>query len=227
MSGQSAGRIRYDIARTWHALDQASGGRAVPFFRFPYLASTPRVRRNVAGLDMAIFDTDIDSKDYRMRNAGALVRRVMGDLKKRGKGILLFHDSKRVTAKALPALLKALARNGYKLVHITAGASVEPPMSVLRVSQAAPSRRLMHKRSAKRRMSAAKTRKYAAKKRTRSLKKRKYAASRLKRVARASKPALRARTTVKRMRTTSVAGPARANPVGRVRRVRGFSTARR
>ncbi len=255
MSGQSAHRIRYDIARTWHALDRASGGRAAPFFRFPYLASSPRVRRNVASLDMAIFDTDIDSKDYKTRSPSALVRRVMRHLDRRGKGILLFHDSKRVTAKALPTLLKTLARKGYKLVHVVADSSVEPPISAMRMAKLAPSRsakrkfkakkrrvltkkrkRSVKKRryagkkrryAAKKRRYAAKKRKYAAKKRRYAAKKRRYAAKRRRGVTRPSKRALRAQRNVRRVRTAKVKSTRKLAPARKLGRTRGFSTARR
>jgi hypothetical protein len=42
----------------------------------------------------------------------------MGQLDRRGRGIILMHDSHRNTADALPELLRRLKAANYKLVHI-------------------------------------------------------------------------------------------------------------
>jgi len=42
---------------------------------------------------------------------------VMGRLNAAGGGILLFHDTKPQTAAMLPAFLRELKRQGYRVVH--------------------------------------------------------------------------------------------------------------
>jgi len=42
----------------------------------------------------------------------------MGELAKRRKGIILFHDIHAVTAKALPIVLAELKAKGFKVVHL-------------------------------------------------------------------------------------------------------------
>ncbi|MGI9521619.1 MAG: polysaccharide deacetylase family protein, partial [Hyphomicrobiaceae bacterium] len=47
-----------------------------------------------------------------------MVRSTMAHLHRRGRGILLFHDSKSVTVRALPQILNRLAKEGYRVVHL-------------------------------------------------------------------------------------------------------------
>ena len=94
------------------------GGGVAPFFRFPYLSDPKRLIAYLGTRNIAIFSADIDSLDYRARSPDAIVRRVMGELAKRGKGIILFHDIHAVTAKALRTVLTELKANGFKVVHL-------------------------------------------------------------------------------------------------------------
>jgi peptidoglycan-N-acetylglucosamine deacetylase len=61
-----------------------------------------------------VFSTDIDSRDFSMHRP----EQVMGQLERRGKGIILMHDSHHKTAEALPELLRQFKRASYKVVHI-------------------------------------------------------------------------------------------------------------
>ena len=54
-----------------------------------------------------------------------MIKRVMRNLKRRGKGIILLHDIQPKTAKAMPDLLKRLKNEGYKVVHLTAKERVQ------------------------------------------------------------------------------------------------------
>lgn len=109
-----------DINRGERAVEAALGGNrnAVGFFRFPYLADTKTLRSTLAGRGIVVLDVDVDSKDYFKSSPDALVLRTMSRLRKRGKGIILLHDLQARTAKALPALLAALNREGFKVVHL-------------------------------------------------------------------------------------------------------------
>ena len=94
------------------------GGGVAPFFRFPYLSDPKRLVAYLGTRDIAIFSADIDSFDYLARSPDAIVRRVMGELVKHGKGIILFHDIHAATAKALPTILTELKAKGFKVVHL-------------------------------------------------------------------------------------------------------------
>jgi peptidoglycan/xylan/chitin deacetylase (PgdA/CDA1 family) len=47
-----------------------------------------------------------------------VIKSVMSQLEKHGKGIILMHDFKRHTAEALPELIRQLKSSGYKVVHM-------------------------------------------------------------------------------------------------------------
>jgi peptidoglycan/xylan/chitin deacetylase (PgdA/CDA1 family) len=96
----------------------AAGGKVAPFFRFPDLQTPRRLLSYFAERDIAIFSTDIDSRDFAMHKPEQVVNSVMTQLEKRGKGIVLLHDFHRNTAEALPELLRQLKLAGYKVVHL-------------------------------------------------------------------------------------------------------------
>ena len=102
------------------AVKLALGKPGAPFFRYPYLKDTPATIKYLASRNIAVFSTDLDSFDFKGGRPEKMVARVLRNLKKRGKGILLFHDIQRVTARAMPQLLAKLKEGGYKIVHLTA-----------------------------------------------------------------------------------------------------------
>jgi peptidoglycan/xylan/chitin deacetylase (PgdA/CDA1 family) len=96
----------------------AAGGSIAPFFRFPDLQQTPQQLKYLAQRNVAIFSTDIDSRDFAMHKPEQVIKSVMKQLERRGKGIILLHDFHRNTAAALPELLNQLKNGGYKVVHM-------------------------------------------------------------------------------------------------------------
>src|ERR1700683_3319083 len=68
--------------------------------------------------NIAIFSTDIDTFDFKLRKPDDVVKSAMTKLAKNGKGILLMHDFQHATAEAMPELLRQLQAAGYKLVHM-------------------------------------------------------------------------------------------------------------
>jgi peptidoglycan/xylan/chitin deacetylase (PgdA/CDA1 family) len=101
------------------AVHMAAAGLAVaPFFRFPDLQFSPLSLEYLAKRNVAMFSTDIDSRDFAMHKPEQVIKSVMDQLEKRGHGIILMHDSHRSTAEALPELLRQLAVAGYRIVHM-------------------------------------------------------------------------------------------------------------
>jgi peptidoglycan/xylan/chitin deacetylase (PgdA/CDA1 family) len=96
----------------------AAGGKVAPFFRFPDLQDSPHSLEYLASRNIAVFSTDIDSRDFTMHKPEQVINSVMSQLERRGKGIVLLHDSHRNTAEALPELLRQLKLAGYKIVHM-------------------------------------------------------------------------------------------------------------
>jgi peptidoglycan/xylan/chitin deacetylase (PgdA/CDA1 family) len=100
------------------AVHAAVGVPVAPFFRFPDLQHPPQLMAYLAERDIAVFSTDIDSRDFKMHKPEQVIKSVMDQLDKRGKGIILMHDFKRATGEAMPELLQRLKAGGYKVVHM-------------------------------------------------------------------------------------------------------------
>ena len=100
------------------AVHMAVGGPTAPFFRFPDLQQPPELMSYLGTRNMAIFSTDIDTFDFKLRKPDDVIKSAMTKLAKNGKGILLMHDFQNNTAEALPELLRQLKAGGYKIVHM-------------------------------------------------------------------------------------------------------------
>jgi peptidoglycan/xylan/chitin deacetylase (PgdA/CDA1 family) len=96
----------------------AGGGKIAPFFRFPALQHPPQLLSYLAERNIGVFSTDIDSRDFKLHKPEEVIKSVMSQLEKHGKGIILVHDFKHHTAEALPELLRQLKAGGYKMVHM-------------------------------------------------------------------------------------------------------------
>ena len=112
-------RAKAEIEMGISAVQVAAGGdKVAPFFRFPYLLQSPQALSYLAERNIAIFSTDIDSRDFTLNKPEDVIKSVMTQLEKRGKGIILMHDFHRNTAEALPELIRQLKAGGYKIVHM-------------------------------------------------------------------------------------------------------------
>ena len=58
------------------------------------------------------------SRDFKLHKPEDVIKSVMSQLEKHGKGIILMHDFKRHTAEALPELIRQLKAGGYEIVHM-------------------------------------------------------------------------------------------------------------
>ncbi|HEV2628145.1 MAG TPA: polysaccharide deacetylase family protein [Pseudolabrys sp.] len=109
------------------AVSIALGNKPVDaFFRFPTLRNPPDMMKYLAQRNVAVFSTDFDSFDFKMRRPEQVVKSVMSKLEKHGKGIILMHDFQHATSEALPEILKELKEGGYKVVQITGKTPIEP-----------------------------------------------------------------------------------------------------
>ena len=137
------------------AAEKAAGQPIAPFFRYPYLRDSPSAVAYLQGRNIGQFAIDVDSFDWRTRNARAVIQRVMAALERRGRGIVLFHDIHWSTAQAMPEFLALLKAKGYKIVHLQPKATVvalaeyqEPPTAAKSATTArrqGPVRRARHR----------------------------------------------------------------------------------
>jgi len=111
--------IERGIAAVNAAAYGAAGKQPEPvLFRFPGFASSPALLARVAAHGFVVFGADLWASDWNRMTPQAELRQVMGRLAKSGGGILLMHDTKRQTAAMLPALLRRLKTQGFRIVHI-------------------------------------------------------------------------------------------------------------
>jgi peptidoglycan/xylan/chitin deacetylase (PgdA/CDA1 family) len=114
--------VEYDpkdeIEKGISAVRWAVGGPTAPYFRFPALRQPQELVDYLGKRNIAIFSTDMDSFDFKMRKPEQVRQAVLAKLKKHGKGIVLMHDFQHATAEAAMDLLNDLKANGYKVVFM-------------------------------------------------------------------------------------------------------------
>ena len=118
LSRKKINEAKDEIEKGVSAVRMALGAPEAPLFRFPALRHPPELVTYLGERNIAIFSTDMDSFDFKMRKPEQVVASVLTKLKKHGKGIVLLHDFQQPTAHAVGDLLAQLKANGYKIVHI-------------------------------------------------------------------------------------------------------------
>lgn len=113
-----AARATSQIERGFRAIRTAVDEEIAPFFRFPGLNDSKAMKQYASTRGFAVFSTDISTDDWRGIGPSTIIQRTMSRTKRKSKGIMIFHDTKWATAKALPRLLRVLKERGYKIVHI-------------------------------------------------------------------------------------------------------------
>jgi peptidoglycan/xylan/chitin deacetylase (PgdA/CDA1 family) len=116
LSKKSIQEAKDEIEKGISAVHWAIGTPIAPYFRFPALRHPPDVVTYLGQRNVAIFSTDMDSFDFKLRKPEQVRQSVMAKLKKFGKGIVLMHDFQHATAEAAADLLKDLQAAGYKVV---------------------------------------------------------------------------------------------------------------
>ncbi len=109
-----------EIDRGIDAIETTLGhpGTTAPFFRFPGFASSPALIDRAAARGMVVFGADVWASDWNPMSAEQQLRLIMDRIAAAGRGIVLFHDTKKQTAAMLPSFLRALKREGYRVVHV-------------------------------------------------------------------------------------------------------------
>jgi peptidoglycan/xylan/chitin deacetylase (PgdA/CDA1 family) len=118
-------QARDEIEKGFSAVKLALGAAPSPFFRFPQLQHGPAAVSYLGSRNVAIFSCDVDSFDFKAKDATQVINSVLTKLEKSGKGIILMHDFQKHTAEALPALLRRLKAGGYKVVQMKAKAPLQ------------------------------------------------------------------------------------------------------
>ncbi len=123
---RSLARAIEEIERGFAAVAMAAGQPIAPFFRFPGLSDSDPMLAHLQQRGIATFTVDVVSNDSYIGGADRLATRTLAEIDKRQGGIVLFHDIKSATAKALPVILAGLKQRGYSVVHMRPKAPFVP-----------------------------------------------------------------------------------------------------
>ena len=115
-----------EIERGFAAVALAAGQPIAPFFRFPGLNDNAALLTHLQSRGVGIFTVDAISNDSYIMDEARLVAHTMAQVEARQGGIILFHDIKAATARALPVILAQLQEKGYTVAHLRAGSPFEP-----------------------------------------------------------------------------------------------------
>jgi len=97
-----------------------------PFFRAPYLETTPALDDYLISRHLMLWSIDAQADDWENITPDQVVERALSSVEKKGKGVLMLYDIQPQTAAALPKLLTELKTRGYRVVHVA------PPGAVSR-----------------------------------------------------------------------------------------------
>jgi peptidoglycan/xylan/chitin deacetylase (PgdA/CDA1 family) len=161
MSRLPLDEAKAEIELGYAAVSHAAGAPVAPFFRFPGLNESRDLDAYLASRDVSVWSVDVVSNDTGPgMNTQRLVSNVINRLGRLGRGIILFHDLKRVTAAGLDSVLTALKAHGYKVVHVVSNTAYTPDPELVARATAKPLRpphgRSRHRNSLGRELAALK-----------------------------------------------------------------------
>ena len=122
----SLDKAKDQIERGFAAVALAAEQPIAPFFRFPGLSDSDEMLAYLQTRGIATFTVDIVSNDSFIGSAEHIAERTLKQIEAEKGGIVLFHDIKPATARALPKILAELKARGYRIVHLVPKAPVTP-----------------------------------------------------------------------------------------------------
>jgi peptidoglycan/xylan/chitin deacetylase (PgdA/CDA1 family) len=113
------GEIDKGIAAVETALHgKATTTPSTPFFRCPFFDMTPATLDVLQKRGIAVFGADLWASDWIPMTPAQQLKLLTERLQIARKGIILLHDPKAQTAAMLPAFLRYLRDNRYRVVHL-------------------------------------------------------------------------------------------------------------
>lgn len=113
MSKFELAKVRQEASSTEALLD-AAGRDGQALFRFPYGARNDAALGAIEALKLRSMMWNVDSLDWSDPIPKSIAARVLGELGRQQRGIVLFHDIHARTVEALPLVLDQLKAEGYR-----------------------------------------------------------------------------------------------------------------
>ena len=99
---------------------------STPFFRYPFYEMTQPTLDDMERRGIVVFSSDLWASDWVPMTPRQQLKYLIDRLKTAKKGIILMHDPRVQTAVMLPAFLRYLRDNRYRVVHVVAAAPSRP-----------------------------------------------------------------------------------------------------
>ena len=116
----AAAAIDDEIDTTQNLLETLAPGHA-PLFRPPYGARNDLVLAEVADRGLRSVLWNIDSRDWADPIPQSIAQRVIDEVEREGRGIILFHDIHGRSVQALPIAIEGLLKRGFRFARWEAG----------------------------------------------------------------------------------------------------------
>ncbi|MBL8276366.1 MAG: caspase family protein [Pelomonas sp.] len=113
-------KVKEEAANTEALLD-AAGRNGDALFRFPYGARNDGALSTIEALKLRSMMWNVDSLDWSDPIPKSIAARVLAELEKQQRGIVLFHDIHARTVQALPLVLDQLAADGWRFASYKDG----------------------------------------------------------------------------------------------------------
>lgn len=118
---------KVEIEKGFAASAYMLGEPIAPFFRYPGLNDSKELNDYLASRNISIWSVDVVSDDTQPNlTPELLIDQAMKRIRAMQGGVVLFHDLKDVTAKAMDPFLTQLKLEGYKIVHVVSNTSYQP-----------------------------------------------------------------------------------------------------
>ena len=123
----AAAEIDKGVAAVEKALHgTATTNPSAPFFRYPYFDMTPATLDLLQKRGVAVFGADLWASDWQPMKPAQQLKLLTERLQIARKGIILLHDPKAQTAAMMPAFLRYLRDNRYRVVHLVPATAATP-----------------------------------------------------------------------------------------------------
>jgi peptidoglycan/xylan/chitin deacetylase (PgdA/CDA1 family) len=107
---------------------RAATGTSIGLFRPPYGGLNDKTDDFLAARGLTAVKWNLDSRDWEGATASEMEEKSLADIRRKNGGVILFHDTKKVTAKTIAKILDDLEE--YNCKRLDAGKSIIQPVSL-------------------------------------------------------------------------------------------------